>query len=130
MLVVVMAPGFTIAFISLPLYCSTATMELNAWPVASTPMFAFATPADVLQVAKQVLVGLTVALVLLTLVYGVVHGVAWTRRVQPNGHATLIPQADLAILNWRRENTVFLGTNQPQEDSSWVFQLRMAELEI
>jgi len=41
----------------------------------------------------------------------------------------LIPQTDLAILNWRREKSVFLGTNQPQEDASWIFQLRMAELE-
>ena len=39
------------------------------------------------------------------------------------------PQTDLAILNWRRERSVFLGTNQPQEDASWIFQLRMAELE-
>ena len=38
MLVAVMAPGLTMAFISAPLYCSTATIELNTWPVASTPM--------------------------------------------------------------------------------------------
>ena len=38
MLVAVMAPGFTSGFISAPLYCSMATMELNAWPVASTPI--------------------------------------------------------------------------------------------
>jgi hypothetical protein len=40
-----------------------------------------------------------------------------------------MPQTDLAILNWRREKSVFLGTDQPQEDASWIFQLRMAELE-
>ncbi len=38
MLVAVMAPGLTIGFISAPLYCSTATIELKTWPVASTPM--------------------------------------------------------------------------------------------
>ena len=56
------------------------------------------------------------------------HGVGAT----PPGarpHPTLVPQTDLAILNWRREKSVFLGTNQPQEDASWIFQLRMAELE-
>ena len=42
---------------------------------------------------------------------------------------SLTPQTDLAILNWRRERSVFLGTNHPQEDASWIFQLRMAELE-
>src|SRR5215471_18505507 len=34
MLVAVIAPGFTMGFISLPLYCSMALIELNAWPVA------------------------------------------------------------------------------------------------
>jgi hypothetical protein len=122
-------PGLTdrVASFRRPTGITIAFCTLFAAFIAA--QIAFATPADVLQIAKQVLVGLTVALVLLMLVYGVVHGVAWTRRVQPNGHASLIPQADLAILNWRREKTVFLGTNQPQEDSSWVFQLRMAELE-
>ena len=38
MLVAVMAPGLTMAFISAPLYCSIATIELNTCPVASTPM--------------------------------------------------------------------------------------------
>jgi len=38
MLVVAMVPGFTNEFISCPLYCSTATIELNTCPVASTPM--------------------------------------------------------------------------------------------
>ena len=37
MLVVAMAPGFTKAFISWPLYCSMALIELNTCPVASTP---------------------------------------------------------------------------------------------
>ena len=39
------------------------------------------------------------------------------------------PHTDLAILNWRREKSVFLGAEQPPEDASWIFQLRMAELE-
>jgi uncharacterized RDD family membrane protein YckC len=87
------------------------------------------TPTDAVLVAKQVLVWLTVTLLALTLVYGIVHGVAFVRRRQAVGGPTLIPQTDLAILNWRREKSVFLGTNQPAEDASWIFQLRMAELE-
>ena len=35
--VVAIAPGFTSGFIWWPLYCSTATIELNTCPVASTP---------------------------------------------------------------------------------------------
>jgi hypothetical protein len=89
----------------------------------------FVTPADAVQVAKQVLIWLTVSLVALTVVYGVVHGIAWSRRRRGVVVAPLVPQTDLAILNWRRERSVFLGTNQPQEDASWIFQLRMAELE-
>ncbi|MGH8800393.1 MAG: RDD family protein, partial [Casimicrobiaceae bacterium] len=61
--------------------------------------------------------------------YGVVHGLTWLRRGQVPQTPALIPQTDLAILNWRREKSVFLGTDAPQEDASWIFQLRMAELE-
>ena len=35
--VVVIAPGFTSAFISWPLLASMASIELNGMPVASTP---------------------------------------------------------------------------------------------
>jgi hypothetical protein len=90
----------------------------------------FVTPQDAVLIAKQVLVWLTVALLALTVVYAVVHGLAWAQR--RHGHPVepaLVPQTDFAILNWRREKSVFLGTNQPQEDASWIFQLRMAELE-
>ena len=39
MLVAVIAPGLTMAFISGALgHCSMAMMELKTWPVASTPM--------------------------------------------------------------------------------------------
>ena len=57
------------------------------------------------------------------------HGLAFLRRRAGARAPSLMPQTDLAILNWRREKSVFLGTNQPQEDASWIFQLRMAELE-
>ncbi len=90
---------------------------------------AFVTPADTILVAKQVLVWLTITLLALTVVYGVVHGIAYLRRRRGAPQLVLVPQTDLAILNWRREKSVFLGTNQPQEDASWIFQLRMAELE-
>jgi uncharacterized RDD family membrane protein YckC len=89
----------------------------------------FVTPADTILVAKQVLVWLTITLLGLTLVYGAVHGVAYLSHRRATPQPGLVPQTDLAILNWRREKSVFLGTNQPQEDASWIFQLRMAELE-
>jgi hypothetical protein len=86
-------------------------------------------PLDAVAVAKQVLVWLTLTLLALTIVYGIVHSLALTRRRSAPPLQALLPQTDLAILNWRREKSVFLGTNQPQEDASWIFQLRMAELE-
>jgi hypothetical protein len=89
----------------------------------------FVTPTDAVPVAKQVLVLLTLTLLALSVVYGVVHGVAWLRRRRVIATPALVPQTDLAILNWRREKSVFLGTDTPQEDASWIFQLRMAELE-
>ena len=86
-------------------------------------------PLDAVGVAKQVLVWLTLTLLALTFVYGIVHSLTWARRRGTVPVQVLMPHTDLAILNWRREKTVFLGTNQPQEDASWIFQLRMAELE-
>ena len=86
-------------------------------------------PLDTVAVAKQVLVWLTLTLLALTVVYGVVHSLSWARRRGGPPVQVLMPQTDIAILNWRREKSVFLGTNQPQEDASWIFQLRMAELE-
>lgn len=89
----------------------------------------FVTPPDFVVVARQVLGWLTAASLILAGVYGVVHGTVYLRRRHASTQSALVPQTDLAILNWRRERSVFLGTNQPQEDASWIFQLRMAELE-
>ena len=89
----------------------------------------FVTPPDAIVVGRQVVGWLTLTLVMLVLVYGAVHGIVHLRRRRSSSHSRLVPQTDLAILNWRRERSVFLGTNQPQEDASWIFQLRMAELE-
>ena len=89
----------------------------------------FVTPPDAIVVGRQVLGWLTLTLAMLLLVYGAVHGIVYLRRHRGSSHSGLVPQTDLAILNWRRERSVFLGTNQPQEDASWIFQLRMAELE-
>jgi hypothetical protein len=87
-------------------------------------------PVDPVEVAKQFLVWLTLTLLTLIVVYGVVHSFAWSRRRGGASPAQgLMPHTDLAILNWRREKSVYLGTNAPQEDASWIFQLRMAELE-
>ncbi|MBU6486089.1 MAG: DnaJ domain-containing protein, partial [Betaproteobacteria bacterium] len=89
----------------------------------------FVTPPDAIVVGRQVLGWLTLTLAMLLLVYGTVHGIVYLRRHRGSSHSGMVPQTDLAILNWRRERSVFLGTNQPQEDASWIFQLRMAELE-
>jgi len=89
----------------------------------------FVTPSDAVIVARQVFGWLTAAFVVLAIVYLVVHGLVYVRRHRSSARSSLNPQSDLAILNWRRERSVFLGTNHPQEDASWIFQLRMAELE-
>lgn len=87
------------------------------------------TPPDFVVVARSVLGSFLVVGAMLAAVYGAVHGVTLLRRRRTAGRSALEPQSDLAILNWRRERSVFLGTDQPQEDASWIFQLRMAELE-
>ena len=87
------------------------------------------TPPDVVVVARSVLGWLAIVSLALAAVYAIVHGTVLLRRRHASTRSALVPQTDLAILNWRRERSVFLGTNQPQEDASWIFQLRMAELE-
>jgi hypothetical protein len=94
-----------------------------------TAAIVFVTPSDVVVVARQVLGWLTAAFLVLAGIYLAVHGLVYVRRHHASARSSLQPQTDLAILNWRRERSVFLGTNQPQEDASWIFQLRMAELE-
>ncbi len=89
----------------------------------------YVTPPDVVAVTKQAIVWITLALLLLTVVYGIVHGIAHNRPRSTPSQIGLTPQTDLAILNWRREKSVFMGASQPAEDASWIFQLRMAELE-
>jgi hypothetical protein len=86
-----------------------------------------ATPPDAVAVARQVLTWVTVALLAAGAIYAVVHGIA--RRQRRSAQARGDRPADPPIFNWRRERTVFLGTSQPQEDASWIFRLRMAELE-
>src|SRR4029077_14264350 len=56
-------------------------------------------PVDSVHVAKQVLVGLTLTLLTLTVVYGIVHSFAWRRRGGAPAQG-LMPHTDLAILNW------------------------------
>ncbi len=89
----------------------------------------FVTPPNFVVVARSVLGTLVVTSLLLAAVYAIVHGIALVRMRQVRTRSALVPQTDLAILNWRRERSVFLGTDQPQEDASWIFRLRMAELE-
>ena len=90
----------------------------------------FVTPADSVLVAKQVLVWLTLAAArALADLRHRARPLVDARRAHVPRIPALIPQTDLAILNWRREKSVFLGTDAPQEDASWIFQLRMAELE-
>ena len=94
-----------------------------------TAAIVYVTPSDAVVVARQVFGWLLAAVVALVVIYLVVHGLVYVRRHRSSTRSSLNPQTDLAILNWRRERSVFLGTNHPQEDASWIFQLRMAELE-
>ena len=122
-------PGLTepVAPYGRPVFVTVALCVLFGGFIAAA--IVLVTPVDTVAVAKQVLVWLTLTLLALTIVYAIVHSFAWARRRGGPTTQILAPQTDLAILNWRREKSVFLGTNQPQEDASWIFQLRMAELE-
>ncbi len=51
-----------------------------------------------------------------------------TKRAHKNYELPGEPDSEI-IKNWRRKHTVFLGSNYLVEDPSWVFQLRLTELE-
>ncbi len=122
-------PGLTERVVSVR-HATAITVSLCAlFGVFIAVAVAVATPADALQAGKQVLIWATASMLALAAVYGIVHGIAWTQRRTHAPVPVLVPPGELAILNWRRQKSVFLGTSQPQEDAGWVFQLRMAELE-
>lgn len=60
-------------------------------------------------------------------IYTLVSNIAQRRRrtAEPFNSAV----AQLTILKWRKEKTVFMGTFEPIEDPTWLFRLRMVELE-
>jgi hypothetical protein len=122
-------PGLTEGVASLRRSTSVAISLCALFVAIIAAAVMLVTPPDVVAVAKQVLMWLTLSLLALTAVYGVVHGFAWRLRGRAGATTPAVPLANPAILNWRREKSVFLGTSQPQEDAGWVFQLRMAEME-
>jgi hypothetical protein len=86
--------------------------------------------AGVVYQARLLLVWTTVFLLVAAGVYALVHLLAPKRKPVPVPASALSPAlAQVTILKWRREKTVFLGTNEPLEDQTWLFRLRMAELE-
>ncbi|MDR0588342.1 MAG: RDD family protein [Burkholderiales bacterium] len=48
--------------------------------------------------------------------------------IRSNFHIVSPPNEE-AVRGWRRRNMVFMGSNLFAEESSWIFQLRLAELE-
>jgi hypothetical protein len=47
------------------------------------------------------------------------------RACQSDGAQSL---SHLAVIKWRRDGSVFVGVPPPQQDTAWLFRLRMAEL--
>jgi hypothetical protein len=48
--------------------------------------------------------------------------------IQPAAESSATSLSRLAIVKWRRESSVFLGLPPPQQDTAWIFRLRMMEL--
>jgi hypothetical protein len=47
---------------------------------------------------------------------------------KPAADSSATSLSRLAIVKWRRESSVFLGLPPPQQDTAWIFRLRMMEL--
>ena len=52
---------------------------------------------------------------------------AWLSRSQKVAGAAA-GLSRLAIIKWRREGSIFIGTPPPQHDTAWIFKLRLMEL--
>ncbi len=52
---------------------------------------------------------------------------AWLSRPQEVAGAAA-GLSRLAIIKWRREGSIFIGTPPPQHDTAWIFKLRLMEL--
>ncbi|MCL2310215.1 MAG: hypothetical protein FWC42_08080 [Proteobacteria bacterium] len=59
------------------------------------------------------------------------YGIGWQQgqRRREKDFALSGSPDEVAIKGWRRRQTIFLGSNFLTEDPSWVFQLRLTELE-
>lgn len=77
---------------------------------------------------KRTMIWATLVLLIAAGIYGLVH---WLVPRRPPSPPTELPAAvaQLAILKWRREKTIFMGAEEPFEDQTWLFRLRMTELE-
>ncbi len=52
---------------------------------------------------------------------------AWMSRSQEVASAAA-GLSRLAVIKWRREGSIFIGTPPPQHDTAWIFKLRLMEL--
>ena len=73
-----------------------------------------------LSVGKALLVSAGAMVVILGLA-------AWLSRPQEVAGAAA-GLSRLAIIKWRREGSIFIGTPPPQHDTAWIFKLRLMEL--
>ncbi len=71
----------------------------------------------------QLLTALGLAIVAAALSVGVASRV---RSEAPDQSAPSLSR--LSIVKWRRESSIFMGTPPPQQDTAWIFRLRLMEL--
>jgi hypothetical protein len=82
---------------------------------------------DLLQNARLMLIWATGGLLVAAGVFSLTTSIAQRRRRTSEPFTSAVAQ--VTILKWRKEKTVFMGTFEPMEDPTWLFRLRMVELE-
>lgn len=75
-------------------------------------------------VGHEVPVAAGIALIALVLA-GILGANTAQRARQHEGGQSL---SNLAVIKWRRDGSVFIGVPPPQQDTAWLFRLRVAEL--
>ncbi|TAG47709.1 MAG: hypothetical protein EAZ30_09250 [Betaproteobacteria bacterium] len=104
--------------------------EATNW--ASAYVFAATAAALVLLAAIVIWVvgehaSLAVSALLVGLAIALAYAIGWRIHSEaPDNSAPSLSR--LSIVKWRRESSIFMGNPPPQQDTAWIFRLRLMEL--
>ncbi len=98
------------------------------WIVAASMFGILVALVGSLALAAQIAPGINLAAAIfgLLLLLATAIGAMTAQRAQQHQPGQSL--SHLAVIKWRRDGSVFIGVPAPQQDTTWLFRLRLAEL--